>query len=52
MTTTNNFYEGCSKMATIFLMVLMEKKEPVPETLVNSCNQTTSIGDFKIYPAE
>lgn len=50
--TTNNFYEGCSKMATIFLMVLMEKKDLAPEILVNSCAQTNTVEDFKLYSAE
>lgn len=30
-----NSYEGCSKLATIFLMVLLGKKEPVPVVLDN-----------------
>ncbi len=50
--TTNNFYEGCSKMATIFLMVLMEKKKLAPEVIVNSCTKTNTVQDFKIYSAE
>lgn len=39
-------------MATIFLMVLMEKKEPVPETLVNQCTKRNSLQNFKMYPTE